>query len=86
MAKIKTGRPPQADPRPAPPSELPGDAAWRRRHLLDLDDFSAAEIELVMDTTDAMKEVLSREVPRLPTLRGTTIALLTANQDDFLFS
>jgi aspartate carbamoyltransferase catalytic subunit len=76
MAKIRTERPPQAETRPAPPAELPGDAVWQRRHLLDLDDFTAPEIELVMDTTDAMKEVLSREVPRLPTLRGTTIVTL----------
>jgi aspartate carbamoyltransferase catalytic subunit len=49
---------------------------WHRRHLLDLDDFSAAELELVMESTDAMKEVLAREVPRVPTLRGTTIVTL----------
>ncbi len=55
---------------------LPHDIAWRRRHLLDLDDFSANELELVLDTTEAMKEVLAREVPRVPALRGTTIVTL----------
>jgi len=50
--------------------------AWRRRHLLDLDDFSVDELELVMSTAGAMKEVLSREVPRVPALRGTTIVTL----------
>jgi aspartate carbamoyltransferase catalytic subunit len=49
---------------------------WRRRHVLDLDDFSAEEIALVLDTTKAMKEVLSRDVPRAPALRGTTIVTL----------
>jgi aspartate carbamoyltransferase catalytic subunit len=49
---------------------------WQRRHLLDLDDFSPGEIELVLDATDTMKEVLAREVPRVPTLRGTTIVTL----------
>jgi aspartate carbamoyltransferase catalytic subunit len=49
---------------------------WRRRHVLDLDNFTADEIELVMDTTTAMKEVLSRDVPRAPALRGTTIVTL----------
>lgn len=29
-----------------------------------------------METTDTMKEVLAREVPRLPTLRGTTVVTL----------
>lgn len=60
-------------PLATPPAE---DGAWRRRHLLDLDDFSVDELELVMSTTDAMKEVLSREVPRVPALRGTTIVTL----------
>jgi len=54
--------------------DAPG--VWQRRHLLDLDDFSAAEIELVLDTADAMKEVLAREVPRVPALRGSTIVTL----------
>ena len=49
---------------------------WKRRHVLDLDDFSADEIALVLDTTKAMKEVLSRDVPRAPALRGTTIVTL----------
>ena len=49
---------------------------WQRRHLLDVDDFSRAELELVLDTADAMKEVLAREVPRVPALRGTTLVTL----------
>ncbi|MDZ4277679.1 MAG: hypothetical protein U1B78_00915, partial [Dehalococcoidia bacterium] len=53
--------------------ELSAGEPWRRRHLLDLDDFSAGEIELVLQTADAMKEVLARDVPRVPALRGTTI-------------
>src|ERR1700694_411988 len=54
----------------------PNDSVWKRRHLLDLDDFRATEIELVLDTADAMKEVLAREVPRVPGLRGTTVVTL----------
>lgn len=72
-----------ADPaRPAdqrPPAQSTGALpaiTWSRRHILDLDDFTAAEIDLVMETADAMREVLGRDVPRLPTLRGTTIATL----------
>ena len=66
-----------AQPAPSAAGEqLSPGPAWQRRHLLDLDDFSAAEIELVLDTADAMKEVLAREVPRLPTLRGSTIVTL----------
>jgi aspartate carbamoyltransferase catalytic subunit len=49
---------------------------WQHRHVLDLDDFSVDEIELVLETTQAMKEILAREVPRAPALRGTTIVTL----------
>jgi aspartate carbamoyltransferase catalytic subunit len=51
-------------------------SVWTRRHVLDLDDFSRPEIEAVMETTDAMKEVLAREVPRVPALRGKTVVTL----------
>jgi len=50
--------------------------AWKRRHVLDLDDFSRAEIEAVMEMADAMREVLGREVPRVPALRGKTVVTL----------
>jgi aspartate carbamoyltransferase catalytic subunit len=58
---------------PATPGE---EQEWRRRHLLDLDDYSVDELDVLMRTTDAMKEVLSREVPRVPALRGTTVVTL----------
>jgi aspartate carbamoyltransferase catalytic subunit len=51
-------------------------ASWTRRHVLDLDDFTADEIERVMETADAMKDVLRREVKRAPALRGLTVATL----------
>jgi aspartate carbamoyltransferase catalytic subunit len=56
--------------------ETPEATPWTRRHVLDLDDFSPDEIETVMETTDAMKEVLGRDVPRVPALRGRTIITL----------
>jgi len=49
---------------------------WRRRHVLDLDDFTSEEIELVLGTADAMREVLSREIKKVPTLRGKTVVTL----------
>ena len=60
----------------APLSPAPAGAAWSRRHVLDLDDFSLDEINLVLDTADAMKEVLARDVPRVPALRGTNVITL----------
>ncbi len=50
--------------------------AWRRRHVLDLDDFTAEELELALQTAAAMAQVLRREIPRVPTLRGRTIVTL----------
>ena len=47
-----------------------------RRHLLDLDDFSRDEIELVSKTSDAMLEVLGRDIKKVPTLRGKVIVTL----------
>jgi len=58
---------------PPPFLTRPAPATWRHRHVLDLDDFSTDEIELVMETAGAMKEVLARPIPRIPTLRGRTI-------------
>jgi aspartate carbamoyltransferase catalytic subunit len=55
------------------PSDKP---TWRHQHILDLDDFTPQEIELVMETTDAMKEILSRPIKKVPTLRGKTVVTL----------
>jgi aspartate carbamoyltransferase catalytic subunit len=47
-----------------------------RKDVLDLDDFSPDEIRLVLDTADAMKEILSRPIKRVPALRGKTVVNL----------
>ena len=52
------------------------DVAWRHRHLLDVDRLSAADIELVMRTTDAMREVLNRPIAKVPALRGRQVTIL----------
>ena len=49
---------------------------WRHRHLLDVDGLTRAELELVMGTTDAMREVLARPIPKVPALRGTNVTIL----------
>ena len=46
---------------------------WHHHHVLDLDDFSREEIEAVLETASAMKEVLTRPVPKVPTLRGKRV-------------
>ena len=54
-----------------PPSQVA-----RRRHLLDLDDFSREEIKQVLQNSTAMKEVLQRDIRKVPTLRGKTVVTL----------
>jgi aspartate carbamoyltransferase catalytic subunit len=50
--------------------------AWRHRHLLDVDRLTSAELELVMRTTDAMREVLARPIAKVPALRGRQVTIL----------
>ena len=50
--------------------------AWRHRHLLDVDGLTAAELDLVMRTTDAMREVLARPIAKVPALRGRQVTIL----------
>lgn len=49
------------------------DTQWAHRHLLDVDLLSRVEIEQVLDTAQAMAEVLERPVARTPALRGVTV-------------
>ena len=49
---------------------------WKHKHILDLDDFTPSEIDLVMQTTAAMHEILSRPIKKVPTLRGKTVVTL----------
>jgi len=49
---------------------------WRHRNVLDLDDFLSDEIALVFEIADGMVEVLARDVKKVPTLRGRTIAIM----------
>jgi aspartate carbamoyltransferase catalytic subunit len=49
---------------------------WRHRHLLDVDVLGRDEIDLVMRTTDEMREILGRPIPKVPALRGTSVTIL----------
>jgi aspartate carbamoyltransferase catalytic subunit len=58
----------------SPPDAQP--IGWHHRHLLDVDVLSWADIELVMRTTDAMREVLGRPIAKVPALRGRNVTIL----------
>ncbi|HYF63957.1 MAG TPA: aspartate carbamoyltransferase catalytic subunit [Herpetosiphonaceae bacterium] len=47
--------------------------APRRRHILDLDDWSEDELHAVLQTAAQMKDVLARPVKQVPTLRGKIV-------------
>ena len=53
---------------------VPGRAG--RRHVLDLDDYSSHEIQEVLQNATAMREVLNRDIRKVPTLRGKSIVTL----------
>ena len=58
------------------PEMRAGSGQKPRRHVLDLDDFTAEEITAVLDDATAMREVLGRDVKKVPTLRGRVIVTL----------
>ncbi len=43
------------------------------RHLLGIDGMSPAEITLLLDTADSFSEIGTREIKKVPTLRGKTV-------------
>ncbi|PKB71653.1 MAG: aspartate carbamoyltransferase [SAR202 cluster bacterium Io17-Chloro-G6] len=47
-----------------------------RKHVLDLDDFSQEEIAGVLESARSMKEVLGRDIKKVPALRGKVIVTL----------
>ncbi|MBP8979955.1 MAG: aspartate carbamoyltransferase catalytic subunit [Syntrophobacterales bacterium] len=49
---------------------------WERKDLLGIRDLSREEILLILDTADSFLEVSTREIKKVPTLRGKTIVNL----------
>ena len=46
---------------------------WNRKDLVSIADLSAAEITQILDTAAAFKDVGTREVKKVPALRGKTL-------------
>ncbi len=46
---------------------------WNRKDLLGLRELSREEIEFVLETADAFKQVGTREIKKVPALRGRTL-------------
>lgn len=49
---------------------------WNRKDLLGIEELSAEEINLILDTADSFKEISTRAIKKVPALRGKTIVNL----------
>jgi len=58
------------------PPVLETPAGLRAKDLLSIGDLSANEILLILETAEAMKEVGTRTIKKVPTLRGQTVVNL----------
>lgn len=52
--------------------------SWTRRHLIDLQSLSAAELTTVLDTARAFRAIGERAIKKVPALRGRTVVNLFA--------
>ncbi|MEP7216193.1 MAG: aspartate carbamoyltransferase catalytic subunit [Anaerolineaceae bacterium] len=66
--------------RPAPAEVAETVTTWTAKDLLDTDTLSVTEIELIMETAEAMSEIRQRPVARVATLRGSTVVTLFYEQ------
>ena len=49
---------------------------WKRKDLLGLEDLSKEEIGFILSTAESFKEVSTREIKKVPALRGKTVVNL----------
>ena len=49
---------------------------WKHKHLLGLEDLSRQDLELILETAKSFKEVSSRDIKKVPALRGKTVVNL----------
>ena len=52
------------------------EALWNKKDLLGLEYLTKEEIELILNTADSFKEVTTREIKKVPALRGKTVVNL----------
>jgi aspartate carbamoyltransferase catalytic subunit len=50
--------------------------AWTRKDLLTIRELDASEITLLVDTADSLQEIATREIKKVPALRGKTVVNL----------
>jgi aspartate carbamoyltransferase catalytic subunit len=50
--------------------------SWKRKDLVSMRDLEPGEIREILDTAQSMKEIASRDIKKVPTLRGKTVVNL----------
>jgi aspartate carbamoyltransferase catalytic subunit len=45
----------------------------KHKDILSIRDLSAEEVLLILDTAESMKEISTRDIKKVPTLRGKTV-------------
>lgn len=46
---------------------------FSHKHILNIEDFSPADINFVLQTAESLKEISTRSIKKVPTLRGKTV-------------
>lgn len=49
---------------------------WTRKHLLGLEELSAEEINIILDTAESFREVSTRKKKKVPTLNGQVVVMM----------
>ena len=62
--------------RPVVQDPIPTPSRLRSRHLLSITDLTLEEVMLILDTAEAMREIGTRPIKKVPTLRGKTVVNL----------
>jgi aspartate carbamoyltransferase catalytic subunit len=47
--------------------------SFTHKHILGIEQLAKEDVQLILDTADAFKEVNSRDIKKVPTLRGKTV-------------
>lgn len=50
--------------------------SFRHKHILGIEQLSREDIEVILDTAESFKEINTRDIKKVPTLRGKTIVNL----------
>lgn len=76
MVKAAIATPSPLEKPTAPPPSGRQKPVFPHKHLLDLESLTADEIRLVLEDALGLKEVFTRSIKKVPTLRGKTVCTL----------